>query len=385
MKIFINVTLIILLTASSFAEDFDFLSKAHPTLVDASNEEFKVTDQEKQTDLLESVGEHGILQSAKYTLGLKVNEPEIVTASGLPGVDIYNQFQKQQLNFLSDNHNHDNFFKVFFDRKLKSPICLEDIVLAAEYIYQLVHDEGGGTVLFLGRTPCLLQVAYEELMKQCPDETQRAVHLNYSSHADAESFRINSFTADYANLVRTRNIVSPEKLAHYFAYMDSKNLSTSGKIYIVDIIGSGSGLNSFLHILNGYYEHKDVEMPDLRFLYLSECTKMSILSAHDNVWNLENIDGNLATLVFPDKPDHNMKPYTLLTSIVHMHVTTIAQILDNDFLQYYLVHGIQYPAQKWRAEYDAERDNGAIYHAKLYKWLKINMKKYIQFHMKKLG
>src|SRR5690606_27720087 len=86
---------------------------------------------------------------------------------------------------MQKDHPIHGYYGTFFKRALKNHNLLENLLLASEYIYQVVKDEGGGTVLFLGRTPCLAQVAYEEVLKFEKDEGQTAVHLNFSGHPDA--------------------------------------------------------------------------------------------------------------------------------------------------------------------------------------------------------
>ncbi|MBL0942327.1 MAG: hypothetical protein IBJ00_06365 [Alphaproteobacteria bacterium] len=41
-------------------------------------------------------------------------------------------------------------------------------------------------------------------------------------------------------------------------------------------------------------------------------------------------------------------------------------MLAQDMFQEFLVHGIQYPAQKWTSEFNTQKTKGGKYHLKLY-------------------
>jgi hypothetical protein len=60
---------------------------------------------------------------------------------------------------------------------------------------------------------------------------------------------------------------------------------------------------------------------------------------------------------------------------------TLKAILDENFIQDYGSFGIEYPAQKWRPEYDEARTNGGIYSQELKKNMELNFSRYISAHM----
>lgn len=296
----------------------------------------------------------------------------------------YEQFVLKQvkpfIEGLQKDHPIHGYYGTFFSRALKNHNLLEDLLLASEYIYQLVKDEGGGTVLFLGRTPCLVQVAYDEVLAYEKDEGQASVHLNFSGHPDTLTKRESSFFRTETNIAR--DMVSPVKLAHYFEYMESKGLSRAKKLFIVDILGSGSSLNSFLRVVNAYYQEKSTPTPELTFLHLTQ----------DVIWSIDRSEfytfeqkGNMASRGFlhlPKDEERNFRPFSIPAYGIPVFDKLLTEMLDQDMFQEFLVHGVQYPAQRWVPEFDTERDKGAKHYKPFYKYLRLNFGQYIEYHQK---
>ena len=59
------------------------------------------------------------------------------------------------------------------------------------------------------------------------------MHLSFSGFPDRDMLRDNEFSQNNPDTVKIRNMVTQDKLNHYFKYMDEKNISNYKKIYIV--------------------------------------------------------------------------------------------------------------------------------------------------------
>jgi hypothetical protein len=147
---------------------------------------------------------------------------------------------------------------IYKTQKNPSRTVTEDLVIGAEQIHHLQITDGFAPVLFLGRTPCFLQLAYEEVIKfHNPSllAEPHILHLNFSGTPDAENIRMKPdfdfksqeyLLPDKTKLI-PKNLVTPEKLAFYCKYMDAQGMDTiKDKLYLVDVIGSGASLNCIL-------------------------------------------------------------------------------------------------------------------------------------------
>ncbi|MBL0942325.1 MAG: hypothetical protein IBJ00_06355 [Alphaproteobacteria bacterium] len=228
-------------------DEFNFLINKYPHLLVQAEESFKLCSEEtkhyqklRQLTLeLSKSPESVLLDAAKGVLERKT----LHWFGNTHEKYVYDQIQPMITN-LEQRHPRNGYFNTFFSRALTNHTILENILLSAEYIFQLIKDEGGGTVLFLGRTPCLVQVAYEEVLKKEKDDMrQNYVHLNFSGHPDTLTKRESLFFKSETNI--RRDIVTPAKLDHYFSYLDENEILKVKALFIVNILGSGSGLNSF--------------------------------------------------------------------------------------------------------------------------------------------
>jgi hypothetical protein len=360
---------------------FDFLPQQFPRLIEQARKPFeRCYEETKHYDKLEQL----VQQTQKKPEDVLLDEAkDVMLRKTLHffGAE-HEQFVLEQVHpFIEGmkmNHPLHGYYGTFFERALKNHTLLENLLLASEYIYQTVKDEGGGTVLFLGRTPCLVQVAYEEVLKFEKDEDQTAEHLNFSGHPDALTKRESTFFKSAINIAR--DMVTPQKLAHYFKYMNEKGILRAKKLFIVDILGSGSSLNSFLRILNAYYQKHSIPIPELLFLHLT----------HDVTWSMDRSayftftqEGPIASrgvLRLPEDKKRNFRAFTLRAYGIPLFDKLITEMLDQDMFQEFLVHGVQYPAQKWTLTFDKERDEGGRYHKSFYEYLRVNFGHHIEQH-----
>jgi hypothetical protein len=362
-------------------DGFNFLTRQYPHLVAEAEKSFAQCSEERKH-----------YEKLKSLVSQKNKSPEAVLIEGAKDElsrttlhyfgEQYERFVLNQIepmiSTLEQEHPKNGYFNTFFNRALKNHTILEDVLLASEYIFQVVQGEGGGTVLFLGRTPCIVEVAYEEVLKVEKDETQVPVHLSFSGHPDVLTKRESHFFESETNI--TRDIVTPNKLDHYFSYLDTKDILKPKKLFIVDIIGSGSSLNSFLRIMNAYYQKRATEIPELSFLNLTADMNWSIDRSKFYTFEQKGRISNRGILTLPEDKNRNMKFFQIPAYGIPIFDKVLTQMLDQDTFQEFLVHGIQYPAQKWTSEFDAQRDKGGDYHPNFYKYLREQFSRIIPIH-----
>lgn len=365
-------------------DEFNFLSNTFPLLVPEAEKSFAHCHEEtwhytELRELMEQTRESAevvLIKGVKEALGRKTLH--------WFGSD-HEQFVLDQLQpmivRLRENHPTHGYFKTFFARALENHTLLENIVLTAEYMFQMVQDEGGGTVVFLGRSPCLFQVAYEEVLSLEKDKTQTLVHLNFSGHSDALTKRKSDFFKSKINIVR--DIVTPPKRSHYFDYLDTKGMQQAKKLFIADILTSGGSLNSFLRIMSAYYLSRGLSVPSLCFLHLTQDASWSLRSPF---YTFESGGGvsNRGILSLPEDKEKNMRSFQLPAYGIPVFDKVLTAVVDQDMFQEFLVHGIQYPAQKWTPEFDAQREQGGAYHRSFYEYLRSRFSCVIEVHKKQM-
>ncbi|MGI4850476.1 MAG: hypothetical protein ACRYGR_00810 [Janthinobacterium lividum] len=113
------------------------------------------------------------------------------------------------------------------------------------------------TILYLGRSPSILLTTSNFLESNIKiGKKLNHVQINFSGTPNISNVR-NREVNDQ------RNVVTLERLNHFYSYLDSGglgNLTPNSQLYIVDQIGKGAGMNAFLRILRQYYvSYKDLE------------------------------------------------------------------------------------------------------------------------------
>lgn len=391
--IFRNISLSIVFTllclqvnASSLADEdqFDFLRSLYPQLALQSEESFEQCSEEtkhyeKLAHLIHQSGQSAeiiLIAGAKQILHKKI----LHWFGEVHEQHVFSQIHPI-LSKLKEGHPQNDYFHTFFARALENHTVLENLLLAGEYIFQTVQDLDGGTVLFLGRTPCLVQVAYEEVLKQeHAGHIQQPVHLNFSGHPDTLTKRESDFFRSKTNI--KRDIVTPSKLSHYFSYLDTKDILNAKALFIVDIIGSGSSLNSFLRMIHAYYHARQMPTPELTFLNLTQDVNGSVDRSAFYSFEKTGVQSNRGILTLPKDTPRNMKFWKIPTINIPIFDKTLTDMLDQDMFQEFLIHGVQYPAQKWTCEFDQQRAQGGVYHSQLYVYLRPQFAKLIAQHKK---
>ncbi len=125
----------------------------------------------------------------------------------------------------------------------------------------------GSGVIFLGRSPLWIKRSFDLFFKEAGKYTSLSVMFSGTPGMAPRPQEI-------ITKKQNDNIITQDQLEFYFEYLDKLDLGTlalnsnaSGKkIYIVDHISSGLGLNAFLQILEKYFKARNVDCPDLVFV-----------------------------------------------------------------------------------------------------------------------
>lgn len=269
-------------------------------------------------------------------------------------------------------------FGGFFSRKknMAHITIIEDIALSAHHIADVLAREGNAPVVFVGRTPCLPQVAYEELCKQKHPELsleEHSIHLSFSGTPDEVTLRKAAHYQETEENIK-RCMVTPSKLTFYEDYLTQKGMNKiTEKLYIVDMLATGGSLNSFLRLMRHYYEtHLEREMPDIHFLCLF------LPQGLDEVgWQFNQ---ESQRLIFKPNPDFGIRSLEIKTTPLQLSALTIKCFLDNDIVQQFAVQGVEFPAQKWREEFKDQLSEEGIWHQEAYEILRPMLKELVIKH-----
>lgn len=357
---------------------FKFLTERYPELIVKAQEDFQHYEEEEAISYKQINSR--FFEMAKQVFATSIFDARQLEAMYGVNDQRYRAGYETQINAFLNQLPNTDFFQVLKKRKASPKNIFEDILLASEFIYEHIKQQEGDNslVIALGRSPCVPFIAYQSVLKIKECKTQRAVHLNFSGNPDMDVLRDSSFYTNHPDVVRVRNMVTPEKLKHYLDYMDSKDLLNAKKIYILDIIGKGGGLNSFLKILKCYFSNKNVPLPSLEFL----CLNLPVDLVSRGSFKYQKTGIGKGSLQFLDNTNENFTTMEIPTQIVPVADLTVTLILDNDLFQTFGSFGIEYPAQKWTMEYDQERTQGGIYSKNIASYLEQNLNAYIKHHLK---
>lgn len=243
---------------------------------------------------------------------------------------------------------------------------IKDIILGAQWIDFIRQEHGDFPVVFLGRTPCFLQVAYEEICKkespENPNCCDHIYHLNFSGSPDIENTRTNSFFTSDKRKVTARNLVTTARRDFYCEYMTQKGMDRIGpKFYLVDMISTGAGLNSALRTMRFYYEqYLNMSMPDIHFMGLA----LPLNSNYST--RLYTYEAGSSRITFNNLPELGVRPLVITASPIYVNYRTVDKLLDNDPFQMLALHGIEFPAEKWDKEFTSELEEGGSLHNGIY-------------------
>lgn len=261
---------------------------------------------------------------------------------------------------------------------------IEDIVLAAQHIDQIKMIYGNAPVLFVGRSGALIQQALQSLNEMYYDAENRQTlyHVSFSGTPDVDNVRVNDdYKKTHATLAK--NFVTPEKLAYFMNYCDEQGLwNITDKVYIADVIGTGGSLNSFIRILNYYYEtHLGRAAPVYEFIGIS----LPYISFKEPSRGLFSFNVNERTLTFEGDRAFGIVPMTITAHPLMVSHLTQDQILDHDLFQRYCVPGIEFPAQKWSDAHTEELKQGARLWKDFYGLIQPKMSTILKTHKMLMG
>jgi hypothetical protein len=134
--------------------------------------------------------------------------------------------------------------------------------------------------------------------------------------------------------------------------------------------------------MNAYYKERKTEITEFMFLNLTADVNWSLDRSDFYTFEKNGEVSNRGILTLPEDKEKNMNPFQISTYSIPIFSKILTETLDQDFFQEFLVHGIQYPAQKLTSDFDKQRDEGRKYHLPFYKYLRESFLPLIQEHQK---
>lgn len=260
-------------------------------------------------------------------------------------------------------------FLVDSNGNIKSRTILSDIVLCGQLIHHIVNENGLAPVLFLGRTPVFLKLAYD-LIKNNDNET---ISISFSGTPDMENPRKDTFFTENSKKTVARNLVTQNKLKFYCQYLDTKGMKNIKKMYLVDSLDTGGSINSFMNLLRYYYlSYLGYEnVPDVHFLGIG-------LNKNEKI--LYDYDLDRQTITFKENLSNNVVGLEMRATPLAIHERTLNMILDNDGIQEQYTETIEFPAQKWVPQYKKHLAVGGDDHKSMHEYLIPKMQKIVDIH-----
>lgn len=216
----------------------------------------------------------------------------------------------------------------------------------------LTTDED--TILYLGRSPSILHTISRYLAPKICRSSDQHIQLNYSGSANIPNSR-------NMGVNELRNVITKNRLLHFFQYLDEKGLGklTSDKnLYITDQVGKGGGMNAFLRILRYYYvNYKNLETtPNVTILLMNFNDKDLHVEKGYYMYNPKS-----ATFMFCGMNDQNKGFRSLSVKAMSLSMSEeeggVLDAMDDELVQQYLLPARSYPAYCWTEKYDAYRDS----------------------------
>lgn len=210
-----------------------------------------------------------------------------------------------------------NLLAELCDPTESSTIRIVELYQGAARAKVLVDKLRPEVVIGLGRTPTLLLEGLRALYSQ-DQWSPKFIHMAFSGCPDIRYPKKNTMNkVDHVD-----NVLTEERKNVFFDYLRRQGLSAaSGEILIIDMIGFGSGLNSFLCLLRGFYNDEKVKLPVIRFL------GMNLRQTDDR--GFCKFDSVSQVIAFPANADFCFRPISISTFPLGMSDYLI-KWLDND-------------------------------------------------------
>lgn len=187
-----------------------------------------------------------------------------------------------------DNYNSDPFVKAVFSKSFSPEFYFvrfseKTIVEPEQYfteteleeIYQtakkiLAATSYGDHLISLGQSPAYLVEALEELAStDVNSEHFRVIYkIPYSGAADFV------FLNSHYKRLQLSNVVTTHSLSYYKQILSDKGVSpqklgSETNIYVIDLIGTGGSIASFLKLLVSWYDSLNIPIPNFQLLDIS--------------------------------------------------------------------------------------------------------------------
>jgi len=222
----------------------------------------------------------------------------------------------------------------------KSPTYLHDIYGAALKLFNAASQEHPQTLVFLGRAPTFLKEMVQQLYKLEPKENMPSlVQVPFSGSPDIKSLHPGLKKFSYL-----RNVLTPNRIKVFFQHLDALGFDKiTGEMWVVDTMGSGGSLNSFLRLLKEYYHRKEKVFPDFRFWGMN-------FAEYDGVCSTETFyfDHAKKTLSFSDKFSKLGYKAMDIPCFPLLIDPKTSSLMDNDLMEYFYGGVQEYPAWKMK-------------------------------------
>lgn len=270
----------------------------------------------------------------------------------------YNSFSDEDLKKTMNNIKNN-----VYDKEQYNVSRFKSVLASSCLLESIVTEQGIDLVVCLGRTPYLLTRTLKEQGCQVP-----VTCVPFSGSADIYS--TNPLRQSLADSIV--NKVTPEAFQKYGLLLESLGFSkyAGRKIMLVDMVHSGSGLNSFLKMLECYFEIKKLTCPkifvacfgsldSIESSNMGEQLKKFHLETKFLWYPQKNSEKNSYTLEFKFKEDHFTKANAKVLAQKEIPlfslkvVPAVRHFCDNPDIQD-LISSIQYyPPCLWdNREYD---------------------------------
>jgi hypothetical protein len=248
------------------------------------------------------------------------------------------------------------------------------IVIAAGFIEEMIQQKGPGTVLFPGRSSNLIQKAFESLQEHKGTPATPCYQINFSGSPDSCLPKSGNSLHDRPELI-LKNSVNKDRLTCFMDYCNEVGLhKTTDKLYIVDLVGQGGSLNSLIRVLKYYFEiHLKRTLPDI------ELFDFGGSSYEGSIFNYDEQEERLT--YEEDTRLFGAMPFSInVTGIPFPY--HLSRLLDYDPFQFFLAHGVYFPAVDWNKGFMSLFKTGGPWHKDFYKDLLPELEKTVKMHQK---
>jgi hypothetical protein len=255
---------------------------------------------------------------------------------------------------------------------------LEALVIAAEFIKGKIQQDGrdGVGVIFPGRSGNLIQKAFELAQQEEGTSAIPCYQINFSGSPDSCALKAKQDPNQKINensSVVTKNYVTDARLDYFLNYLSKEGLNKKfNKLFLIDLIGRGGSLNSFIRLLNFYYNHLGIPVPD-----------MEILDFGNRLYgnNTFEYDREKEKLTYLEDTKFGIAPLSIHAKAIPLPDNLVG-CFDHPDWQCFLSHGVYFPAENWHEGFEALFEKGGEWHADFYKEILPKIEEIIKLYHK---